>query len=100
MSRPGGPGASSSSAAARPAPARAPARARPPPPARVAAPPPLIAPAPPAPDPTTYADALGVLRRLDLIGRTPPAVLALLERGRAGAAPETPKALPDRVRNV
>lgn len=49
-----------------------------------------IASGPCAPDPTTYADALDVLRRN---GVSPsPAVLAHLEAGRAGKIPETPKA--------
>ncbi len=48
-----------------------------------------IASGPFAPDPTTYDDALAILRdyRID----PPPAVRAHLERGRAGDLPETPK---------
>ncbi len=40
-------------------------------------------------DPTTYADALEILRRYDV--DAPPAVKAHLERGARGAEPETPK---------
>src|SRR5262249_31209662 len=35
----------------------------------------VIASGPTAPDPTTFADALGVLRRYELLDRTPPAVV-------------------------
>ena len=48
-----------------------------------------IASGPCAPDPTTYADALGVLDRYDV--RAPQAVRAHLERGARGAVAETPK---------
>lgn len=41
------------------------------------------------PDPTTYADALDILRRGGII--VPRAVLALLREGAAGPRPETPK---------
>jgi hydroxypyruvate reductase len=51
----------------------------------------VIASGPTAPDPTTYADALGVLDRFGVRDRTPPAALAHLESGARGAAPETPK---------
>jgi len=48
-----------------------------------------IASGPCAPDPTTYADAIGVLRKF---GVAPPAAVAdYLARGAAGAVPETPK---------
>ncbi len=60
----------------------------------------VIASGPTAPDPTTYADALGVLdaRRV----APPPAVAARLQAGARGEAPETPKPgdpLFDRVTN-
>ncbi|MGN2391999.1 glycerate kinase type-2 family protein [Pelomicrobium sp. G1] len=48
-----------------------------------------IASGPFAPDPTTYEDALAILR--DYRIEPPPAVRAHLERGRAGDLPETPK---------
>jgi glycerate 2-kinase len=48
-----------------------------------------IASGPFAPDPTTYEDALAILRHYRI--EPPPAVRAHLERGRAGDLPETPK---------
>jgi hydroxypyruvate reductase/glycerate 2-kinase len=59
----------------------------------------VIASGPTAPDPTTFADALGVLVRHGLTDAAPPAVLRHLEAGRAGVVAETPKAIPDRVSN-
>ena len=49
-----------------------------------------IASGPCAPDPTTYADALDVLRRYDV--RVPRNVVEHLTRGAKGTVPETPKA--------
>lgn len=60
----------------------------------------VIASGPTAPDPTTFADALGVLRRYQLETATPAAVLTYLGRGAAGEVAETPKSLPERVSNV
>jgi hydroxypyruvate reductase/glycerate 2-kinase len=60
----------------------------------------VIASGPTAPDPTSFADALAILHRYGLVPRTPPAVLAHLERGKAGAISETPKSLPPSVRNL
>ena len=60
----------------------------------------VIASGPTAPDPTTFDDALAILDRYGLRAKVPPAVLAHLERGRAGALDETPKALPPSVRNL
>jgi hydroxypyruvate reductase len=48
-----------------------------------------IASGPCAPDPTTYQDALDVLKRHDVT--VPAAIVAHLERGADGEAPETPK---------
>ncbi len=48
-----------------------------------------IASGPCAPDPSTYADALDVLRRWDV--SAPPSVLDFLQRGQGGLVPETPK---------
>jgi len=48
-----------------------------------------IASGPCAPDPTTYQDALDVLRRYDV--KAPKAVAEHLARGAKGAVPETPK---------
>ncbi len=46
---------------------------------------------PTAPDPTTYADAIGVLKRRRLWGRAPESVREHLERGNSGALAETAK---------
>ncbi len=51
----------------------------------------VIASGPTVPDPTTYADALGVLQHYQLLERTPKAILAHLYRGARGDLPETPK---------
>ena len=51
----------------------------------------VIGSAPTVPDPTTYADALAVLRRYDLLARVPEAVRALLEAGLRGEVEETIK---------
>ncbi len=59
----------------------------------------VIASGPTAPDPTTFADALAVLERYELLDETPPAVIKLLRDGQAGMLPETPKALPPTVHN-
>jgi glycerate 2-kinase len=56
-----------------------------------------------APDPTTYAEAIGVLKRRLLWGRAPESIRSHLERGNAGEIPETPKsddAMFSRVTNV
>jgi len=58
----------------------------------------FIASGPTVPDPTTFADALGVLVHHGLVDRAPAAVRARLEDGAAGRVPETPKELPDRHR--
>ncbi len=50
-----------------------------------------IASGPTVPDPTTFADALGVIDRYSLRAALPAAVGRYLERGAAGAEPETPK---------
>ena len=60
----------------------------------------VIASGPTAPDSTTFADALAILDRYNLRSNTPPAVLAHLERGRAGAFAETPKTLLPSVHNL
>ena len=51
----------------------------------------IIASGPTVADPTTYQDALNVLERYGIQESTPPAILAHLQRGLAGGAPETPK---------
>jgi hydroxypyruvate reductase/glycerate 2-kinase len=60
----------------------------------------VIASGPTAADPTTFADALAVLDRYQLKNKVPAAVLDLLEKGRAGAVPETLKTLPGNVHNL
>lgn len=55
----------------------------------VGSPPEDVGSGPTVPDPTTYRDALEVLRRRGV--ETPPGVLARLQAGDAGEAPETPK---------
>ena len=51
----------------------------------------VIASGPTAPDPTTYADALAVLRRHQLLSRVPSSVLDTLQAGAHGHREETPK---------
>lgn len=50
-----------------------------------------IASGPTAPDPTTFADCLAILRRYGLTRRVPRAVLRCLRSGAAGRLPETVK---------
>ena len=50
-----------------------------------------IASGPAAPDPTTFADALGVIRRYAIETAIPSSALDHLRRGAAGKIPETPK---------
>ena len=68
----------------------------------------VIASGPTAADPTTFADALAVLEKYDLIrksatdkeeSRVPASVLRYLEEGAAGSQPETLKELPAHVHN-
>ena len=51
----------------------------------------VIASGPTAPDQTTFADALGVLKKYGLSDRVPPAVAGHLAAGAAGRVAETPK---------
>lgn len=50
-----------------------------------------IASGPASPDPTTFADALAVVRRYQLEDRLPASALAYLRRGASGQEAETPK---------
>jgi glycerate 2-kinase len=50
-----------------------------------------IASGPTVPDPTTYADALGILDKYKIRGEIPASIRAVLEAGAAGTRPETPK---------
>jgi len=56
----------------------------------------FIASGPTVPDPTTFADALEVLARHDLLRAVPPEAKGFLDRGRSGLEMETPKSLPER----
>jgi len=60
----------------------------------------VIASGPTAADPTTFADALAVCERYNLLKALPAAVLGHLQRGVAGALPETPKRLPAHIINA
>ncbi|MDR7420007.1 MAG: glycerate kinase, partial [Armatimonadota bacterium] len=51
----------------------------------------VIASGPTVPDPTTFADAVEVVRRFGLWNRVPASVRLRLERGAAGEVPDTPK---------
>jgi hydroxypyruvate reductase/glycerate 2-kinase len=59
----------------------------------------VIASGPTAPDPTTFADALDVLRKFDLV-ESVPAATRYLKAGARGERPETSKTLPQSVTNV
>ena len=60
----------------------------------------VIASGPTAPDPTTFDDAIEVLKRHELLRAVPSSVRAHLTRGADFELPETPKQLDGRVRNV
>lgn len=51
-----------------------------------------IASGPTVPDPSTWSDALGIVRRFGIEGRIPASARDLLEDGAAGRLPDTPKA--------
>jgi hydroxypyruvate reductase/glycerate 2-kinase len=59
----------------------------------------VIASGPTAPDPTTFAEALAVLDKYHLTDQVSASVRLHLERGAAGDFPETPKTLPDNIKN-
>ena len=63
-------------------------------------PPADIASGPTVPDPTTYEDALAVLRRYRITARIPPRVVNHLRRGARGLHPETPKPRDRRFRGA
>ncbi len=52
----------------------------------------VIASGPTVPDPTTFQEALDILRKHNLEEETPASIKAYLQRGAAGEIPETPKA--------
>jgi glycerate 2-kinase len=60
----------------------------------------VIASGPTVPDPTTYSDALSVLKKYHLMGKIPVDILALLKEGAKGNLPETPKEEREGVRNI
>ncbi len=63
----------------------------------------VIASGPFAPDESTFAEALGVIRRYRIEAKIPPTVLRHLERGVKGLVPETPKPgdrVFEQVRNI
>jgi len=60
----------------------------------------VIASGPTAADPSTFADALEVLVRHDLLGRAPQTVVKHLEAGNRGEIPETCKSVPANVHNL
>jgi glycerate 2-kinase len=60
----------------------------------------VIGSGPTAPDESTFADALDVLRKFDLVKKVPPSVRGRLERGAAGEVGETPKPGDVAVRHV
>ena len=51
----------------------------------------IIASGPTAPDPSTYYEALSILKKFDLLKKAPDAAVKSLMSGAAGALPETPK---------
>jgi len=60
----------------------------------------VIASGPTAADPTTFAEALAILDRYQLRPQIPASIIDHLQRGEAGEIPETPKTLPDHIRNL
>jgi glycerate 2-kinase len=60
----------------------------------------VIASGPTVADPTTFADALAVLRKYQLVERTPSSVIGHLQAGVAGHVAETLKTPPDNVHNL
>jgi glycerate 2-kinase len=52
-----------------------------------------IASGPTTPDPSTFADAYDVLKRYNLISKSPRSVIDFIERGQRGEIAETPKTL-------
>ena len=59
-----------------------------------------IASGPTAPDPTTFADATGILQRYALWDRVPESVRQRFRRGTRGEVPDTPNAEDEIFRNV
>ncbi len=59
----------------------------------------VIASGPTAPDHSTFAESLAILRRFGIADRTPSAVVEHLRRGEQGEIAETPKSLPENTVN-
>ncbi len=59
-----------------------------------------IASGPTVPDPTTYKDAMGIIKKYDLSARLPASVAKIMEDGVAGKAEETPCEDSDIFKNV
>src|SRR5207249_5086576 len=59
----------------------------------------VIASGPTVADPTTFADAVGVLRRYRLLGIVPESVQSYLNDGTTGRHPETAKSVPPTIHN-
>ncbi len=59
----------------------------------------VIASGPTAPDPTTFGDALEVLRKYEIGTQLPDGAKHYLRHGATGRFPETPKAIPAKVEN-
>ncbi len=59
----------------------------------------VIGSGPATPDLSTFADALGILKKYGLLDKAPASVRQRLEQGAAGNLPETPKSL-DRTQNL
>lgn len=60
----------------------------------------VIASGPTAADPSTFADAVAILDRYELMKQAPTSVLEHFRRGAAGMIPETLKVLPPNVHNI
>ncbi len=60
----------------------------------------MIASGPTVPDPTSYADALSVVRKYGLEASMPPAVLQVIESGARGELEETPKPGDERLKET
>lgn len=60
----------------------------------------VIGSGPTAPDPTTFAEAIRILKRKELWDSAPTDVRNHMEAGQRGEQAETPKALPSTVRNI
>lgn len=60
----------------------------------------VIASGPTAADSTSFGDALAVLERHGLLAQVPASIVTYLREGVEGKWPDTPRTLPDQVRNV